>query len=252
VNDLPGVTTDTIAAARNSLVLYNVSPTCAFQMTEIATLAKFGLIDSDRTDFYRYDIGEPEITWLDATGSTRTLTGMIVPFGANRLALARVEMRDDSGLENWYDREDGTRRTIDTDLADGVNLRTDQTLSVFGVVKPIPTSITSGTYSNQFVAENRIASLAVVVRDSMDAAVEVSTRTVGLERVYVAAAPDWVSPSIYEFRHEYRFDQAGAYTIECTALDTLGAPVSGTSATLHVRVDSAAPRRREAGGWRLY
>ena len=94
VNDLSGTVLDTIAVANNTMFVYNINSASTTYSVELAPILKYNLQDSANTTFLYYSNGEPFLTYIDTTGTSRNIASTIMPFtGTNRLALTRVEVR---------------------------------------------------------------------------------------------------------------------------------------------------------------
>lgn len=240
VNNLSGNLLDTVSAAQNDILLYNVSPTSATQMTETGTLVFTDMIDDPATSLHYYDIGEPGLSYVEAGSSeVVVLEGSItdLAFG-DRLALYRAEVLADDGADrdNLYTPGDPTPRLVDTDVSDGVVLGSGQELDLYGLCAPIPSATQPGEYHNQYVVTNRVAAIHYVVRDGDGAAVLDTTREVNLGRIYDASQPERVSRSIYEFKHDLALPAAGSYVVHASGLDVDGALVDGAAESFPLTV----------------
>ena len=239
VNTAAAAQVDHVADARNDVLLYNISLTSATSRIEIGAIVANGLVN-DQTTFHYYDVGEPSITWLDAAnGASTSRTGSIATLpDSARLAVTRVESRIDSGilLDNSYDVGDTTHLFVDTDVSDGVLVRSGYEFSVFGVVAPIPSTVTPGPLAHQYRIDNAIDSVRYVIRSSEGQVVQQSTHAVGLNRRYDPfGSPGSVATSVYEFEHAFRITTGvGAYTLTMAGLDAKGQPVAGAAATFAV------------------
>lgn len=80
VNYLPGTLIDTVQTACSTNTLYNVGSSSTFYQVELSAIMNSSNVDSNRTTFLYYDIGEPEITWRNAsTGLFETRYGVMAP-----------------------------------------------------------------------------------------------------------------------------------------------------------------------------
>ncbi len=241
VNDLTGTTIDTVAAAYNDLLIYNVRATSATNTVETAALVRYELTESERSVFHYYDIGEPTITYVNGDAASVTVDGAYATFATDdRLVLPRVEIQDAGTTlgDNLYYVDDTTPTELDLDVSDGVTVGTTDVFSVFGVVRPIPSTVTAGTHNYEFSIDDRIAQIAYTITDAGGATVETATRDVELERSYDDTNRTSLSGSVYEFKHEFTIDDgAGTYTVALIGLDTLGAEVTGTAESFTVVVE---------------
>jgi len=238
-NDLAGTVVDTVAAAVNDLLVYNVRDTSATNTVEIGALVHNGLVESANTVFHHYDIGEPEITYVDEGGQSVSLDGQYATFGASPLVITRVEIQaaDASTGDNLYNTGDTTPKELDLDVADGVTVGPGEEFNVFGVVTPIPSETSPGEHDHEYMIANRIAQVRYDIRDGGGTIVDTQTKEVDLARIYDPTDPTWLSNSIYEFMHELTIESgAGVYTVELVGLDADGAEVGGTAQSFTVTV----------------
>lgn len=241
VNTSPSAQVDNVADARNDLLLYNISETSATSRIEIGAIVANGLLN-DQTTFHYYNIGEPSLTWIDATtGVAASRTGSIAALpDTERLVVTRVESRVDDGIlqDNRYDVGNPTPLSMDTDVSDGVHVRTGDEFSVFGVVAPIPSSVRPGPLPHQYQIDNSIDSVRYELRSSQGQIVQRSTHPVGLTRRYDPfASPSTVATSVYEFAHAFRIASgAGIYTLVMAGLDGRGQPVAAAADSFSVTV----------------
>ena len=111
VNDRPGTLIDTPTSADNALFIYNLNAGSTTYSVELSGILKNGLADSPATSFVRYDIGEPAMTYNDASAGVRTLTGNPVPFPAGRrLVLYRAEIVTPNGAKTCTTRTTSRRQ----------------------------------------------------------------------------------------------------------------------------------------------
>jgi len=240
VNTFPDSLRDTLADAQNDLLLYNISGTSATQRIEIGGLVSSGLL-TQQTTFHYYDIGEPFIPYLDAsTGMPASLSGTITAFEpGDRLALTRIEIEPagESGEDNLYDFGAVRQRGIDTDLDDGVALDPSREFSIYGVTAPLPSATRPGPLPHQFEVANSIRSIEYRIRSEDGSLVLADSRPVGLKRLFEPVhAQSRSMLSIYEFKHRFRLDESGTYTVSAHARDAEGAEVPGGAATFQITV----------------
>lgn len=240
VNTVEGVSYGTPDNARIGFILYNLIETGTTSRLEIGKALLTGAIDSPNTFFCRYDIGEPEITYTTMTSEERTIGGSITPLDeGDRLELSRAEIRvlGSGDGDNKYNIYDETPKILDLNLADGVEMTTDEEFSVFGVVTPIPTTVTEASYL-YYMADNRISKVRYSIIDAQGTKIAVTTRDLNLGRVYIQSEPDRLFYSIFEFEHEFDFSAMsitpGTYTVHLIGLDINGDEISGTEETFTV------------------
>ena len=139
--------------------------------------------------------------------------------------------------DNRYNLYDKTPKALDLDPSDGIAITMGEEFSVFGVVTPIPTTVTEASYL-YYAADNRISRVRYRIMDGQGAPIVVTTRDLNLGRVYIESDPDQLFYSIFEFEHEFDFHSmnldAGIYTIRLIALDEQDNEVSGTEETVTV------------------
>ncbi len=241
VNTVEGVSYGTPANARIGFILYNLVENGTTSFLEIGKALLTGVIDNRNTIFFRYNIGEPQITYSTMTSEEKTIEGSIIPFDyGDRLELTRAEIRMIGGADgdNRYNLYDNTPKTLDLNLADGIQTSTGEEFSVFGVVTPISTSVTEKEFL-YYAADNRISKIRYHIRDAQGVEIAVTTRDVNLGRVYEQSKPDTFYYSIFEFEHEFNFNAMnlipGTYTMNLIALDNSGNEVSGTQETFTVK-----------------
>jgi hypothetical protein len=241
VNTAADARVDNVADARNDVLLYNISLTSATSRIEIGAIVANGLLN-DQTTFHYYDVGEPSIAWTDATtGAGRSRTGTIATLpDSERLVVTRVESRIDDGIlrDNRYDAGDTAHMSVDTDVSDGVLVRTGYEFSVFGVVAPIPSTVKPGPLAHQYQIDNSIDSVRYVIRSSQGQIVQRSTHPVGLNRRYdPVGSPGSVATSVYEFEHAFHITTGvGTYTLVMAGLDAKGQPVPAAADSFAVTV----------------
>ena len=240
VNTVDGTSYGTPDNAKIGFILYNLVETGTTSRLEIGKALLTEVIDSPNTFFFRYDIGEPEITYTTMASEEKTIDGSIVQFDrGDRLVLTRAETRmiGTGDGDNRYNLYDKTPRTLDLDVANGIEMKTGEELSVFGVVAPIPTTVTETSYL-YYAADNRISKVRYQIKDTQGAEIAVVTRDINLGRVYTQSEPDRLFYSIFEFEHEFDFNamnvHPGIYTVRLVALDGYDKEVPRTEETFVV------------------
>ncbi|MBU0735047.1 MAG: hypothetical protein KKG10_12950, partial [Proteobacteria bacterium] len=240
VNTVDGATYGTPENAMIGFILYNLKGDGATSRLQIGKALLTEVIDSPNTFFFRYDIGEPKITYTTIASEEKTLDGSIVPFDqGDRLVLTRAEIKmiGTGDGDNRYNLYDKTPMILDLDFSDGIATTASEEFSVFGIVTPIATSVTESSYL-YYIADNRISQVRYRIRDVQGNEIAVTTREVNLGRVYIESDPSLLFYSIFEFEHEFDFNAMniipGTYTVELIALDETGDEISGTAETFVV------------------
>jgi hypothetical protein len=240
VNTIEGVTYGTADNAQIGYILYNLIETGPTSRLEIGKALLTEVIDSPNTHFFRYDIGEPKITYTTMTSEVQVIDGSIVPMEhGDRLALTRAEMKiiGTGDGDNRYNLYGTTPTTLDLDIGDGIRVAIDEEFSVFGVVTPIPASVTEASYL-YYKADNRISRVRYRIMDAQESEVAQTTRDLNLGRVYIESDPDRLFHSIFEFEHEFDLNAMaivpGQYIFHLIALDENGDEISGTEETFVV------------------
>jgi PKD repeat protein len=244
VNDRPGTLVDTVPVADNRMFVYNINNGSTTYKIELSAILRYHLVDSPRTMFLSYDIGEPSITWNDAsTGNVQTVPGTPVPFpSSDRMHVARVEIlnQTNTSYENLFDPNDVTTpKILDFDLSDGVSYPAGREFVVYGAVKPIASTVTSTGTPYEFTINNRITHIVSVIRDSEGRVVSTTRHDVNLSRLYNSGSPQRFN-SLWEFGIEVTGLAPGVYTMGLAGTDAYGATMPGATAAFPVTVLHAA------------
>ena len=241
VNTVEGVSYGTPENAQIGFILYNLVKDGVTCRLEIGKALLTDVVDSPNTLFFHYNIGEPEITYTTMESEEKTIDGAITPFDyGDRLVLARAEIKmiGTGDGDNKYNLYDETPKTLDLNLADGITMAASEEFCVFGVVTPIPTTVTESSEYLYYIADNRISSVRYRIKDAQGNEIAVTTRDVNLGRVYIKSKPDELFYSIFEFEHEFDFNAMniipGTYTVDLIALDKNKEEISGTAETFTV------------------
>ncbi|PWR70384.1 hypothetical protein [Methanospirillum lacunae] len=241
INDQNGTVIDTPVVANNSLILYNINEKSTTYGVELSTILKYGLEDNRNTTFLLYDIGEPYLTYIDSgTGTRVNVTGTLTSFQeGNRMAFTRAEMyqSDFPEHENTFDPWNNTTlMQVDYNLSDGITVPSGDVFMLYGVTKPIQSSVNETNIPHRYTINNRIAHVTYLIRDEDGNDVYNSTRSVNLSRLFNQGSSDRFN-SIFEFGHEFRMtDKPGRYTIISQGIDLAGKPVEGAENTITVTV----------------
>jgi PGF-pre-PGF domain-containing protein len=248
VNDLYGTTIDTIAASDNTMFVYNINSASTTYSVELALILKYGLQDGAKTTFLYYSNGEPVLTYTDATGVPRQVTSSLRQFsGNNRLALTRVEVRNPASqsYENLYNPNDTFPKTVYTDLAGTINLNQGQYFTVYGVTKPVASTVQATATPYWYAIDNRIANLTTTITDSRGTVVSTATHPVNLSRYYNnypgSSNPYQKFNSLFEFGSDITtLTMPGNYTVSLTGTDLAGSIVPGTASSFSVQVNTVS------------
>ena len=71
VNDRPGTLIDNPVVANNTMFIYNINSGSATYGVELSAILRYGLQDGPNTTFLYHDIGEPSMTYNDASAGLR-------------------------------------------------------------------------------------------------------------------------------------------------------------------------------------
>jgi len=240
VNDQPGTLIDTATVANNSMFIYNINSGSATYGVELAAFLKFGLVDDSDTTFFYYDTGEPAMTYKDAVAGVRSLNGNPLPvLAGKRLILVLTETFSQSGtsFENLYDPNDVTTpKTLNFNPAAGITVTKGNEFVIYGVTKPIASTVTATTTPYKFAIDNRIARINCTITDSTGALVSTGMHDVNLSRFYDVGGQTRYN-SLWEFDIEVTgLPAPGTYNVTLAGLDVSGTTVAQTSAMVPVTV----------------
>ncbi|MDD5023840.1 MAG: 6-bladed beta-propeller, partial [Methanoregula sp.] len=239
VNDLNGTMVDTMAVANNTMFMYNINSEGTTYAVELAPILRYKLQDSANTTFLYYSNGEPFLKYVDTTGTTRIISSTIIPFtGTNRLALTRVEVRStpSSSYENLYDPNDTAQKTVYTDMSGGITLTQGQEFIIFGVTKPIASTVSATSYPYWYSINNRTSQISYTITNSSGGVVLTASHDVNLSRYYTPGSTMRFN-SLFEFGSEFTsLTTPGTYTVSLHGTDVSGTVVTGTGSTFNVTV----------------
>jgi PGF-pre-PGF domain-containing protein len=238
VNDRPGTKTDIPVIANNSMFIYNLNSGSATYGIELASILKFSLADSPNTTFLYHDIGEPQITYNDASAGVKTLNAIQTPFTTNRrLALYRAEIVSTSiaSAENLYDPNDVTTpKTLNLNPGGGITVPQGKKFVLYGVTKPIPSAVTATATPYRFTINNRIAQINCTITDAAGTLVSTGMHDVNLARLYTAGSQTRFN-SLWEFGIEVgELPSPATYTVSLEGFDVSGNPVAQTATSFTV------------------
>ncbi|WP_319579436.1 hypothetical protein [uncultured Methanospirillum sp.] len=243
VNDQNGTIIDSPAVANNSLILYNINEKSTTYGVELSSILKYGLEDNRNTTFLYYDTGEPYLTYTDQkTGIQENITGNLTPFPKDcRMIFTRTEIyqNDNHEQENTFDPwNNTTAMQVDYNLSDGITILPGDECILYGVTKPIRSSVNETKIPHRYTINNRIAVITYSVLDEDGNDIYNSSRSVNLSRLFTQGSSDRFN-SIFEFGHEFRSpDKPGRYTISSQGIDLTGKVVEGTESIMPVTVQS--------------
>lgn len=244
VNDLYGTAKDVVAVSNNTMFIYNINSASTTYSVELAPILKYGLADGENTTFLYYSNGEPTLTYKDSSGASREVTSSLKQFsGSNRIALTRVEVRNptSTSYENLYDPNDTVSKTAYTDLSGTISVNQGQYFTIYGVTKPIASTVQTTSTPYWYTIDNRTANISCTITDSKGNIVSTSTHEVNLSRYYNNYPGSWNPTqkfnSLFEFGSEITtLSTLGTYTVSLTGKDLTGSAVSGATSTFSLSV----------------
>lgn len=193
--------------------IYNVSQSSATYNVEVGQLAYDNAInDYSRVTYYYYNIGEPILP-------NGCIEGTFKQFDTDKpITLTRADYPTGSSEDNYVNINNLENMKSDTDLSDGIHVKAGETVSFYGVCKPIPSDVTRDD-SNKYTIDNRITYIRYTYL-SYDMPIEI-IRPVTLTRVYpesdfharldlmregiFSMEAATVASSILEFKHDFVF-----------------------------------------------
>ena len=232
-NDLAGTTVDTVAAARNDCLVYNIGNTSATLQVELAAILRNGLEDSSTTTFTHYDIGEPSTGWADpATGAAESVTGRPVAYPAGtRVVYTRAEITDEPVRENYFNTVmNDSRKTVDTTPMH-VTITQGENLTFYGVTRAIATTLTGTGSACRYIPEDQIATY-IYENETLGRFTFTGCLMREFEGGYIGSAN-------YEFGHAFADTAAmpaGTWLLAVSAYNTTGALVEKTNRTIELEV----------------
>lgn len=215
-------------------VIYNISENSLTQRVALGRIAFQGWLDTEEIYFYRYDIGEPCLTY-EKWGETLCREGVITRFEeGNGLALTRAEIIGATVSESVCRPFENAGRTELYPFAAAI-VRPGDTLRLYGVVTPIQPRLSEVVPEPDaaFTIQNRIDKICYVFEDMLDGVFHTEEHRVGLTRFYEAGP----SVSIYEFRHTFTLPQSlrgRVVTVFASAYDSRGEKVRGAGASFYL------------------
>lgn len=243
-NLLPGITGSRPYAHENHVVIWNVHEGAVTQKVEIGAIARAGLVESPRTEWLHYDIGEYAIDCAERVGGEkRHWEGRIVPFGpGRRLEVTRVEVRPPgaSSGEATYVTSDATPRRIERDLSAPLVVTPGERVFLCGVTRPLATDETAGPEPATWKLHNRVMRVRYRLTDANLRVIGEMVKDVRLARTTVDGK---TVDAIYEFRHELDpGGHVGTVNVTFVGLDARGVEVPGTSGAFRITRRGAPPK----------
>ncbi len=236
VNFLDSVNYGTDEDAQVTYVLYNLDRSSYTQKLEVASVLKANLTGTKRTQFIYYDIGEPSLSYVPASTDKAekiSIDGRFRQFKwGDNLNLTRAEIFDynPEDHDNQCNLESETPMIIDLSPEDGLELALGDEISIYGVVPPIPTTVTAITDPHSeffYSADNYIQNIRYTI-SSRDESEKLETKIVNLGRKYTTSQENYYY-SGYEFKHDFHLEKKGRYVFELQVMDKNGAEIAGGS-----------------------
>lgn len=233
-------------------ILYNIHATSTSQVVEIGGMAHALRLRAPSLLCHHYDIGDPAVSYDVGDGTVAIRQGTIVPFNTDdRLVLTRAEIRG-NGISNvpaadYVCSPDLADKQVDWNVADGVEAKPGQLVSLFGVVVPIQPALSDVVVSSDgtYTVNNRIDTVRYALFEEGQEVVSFD-RMVELTRFGVDNRP-----SLYEFRHDIPLSgdiDARTITVRLSAFDSHGNAVGGTEEEFLLTVRSSGGGGNSGGG----
>ena len=157
----------------------------------------------------------------------------------DKLALTRAEVNDQDGNvdDNTYIVGNTRPTEVDLDFSDGVQVKSGEEVSFFGVAVQIPSTVQAGETAYEYVIDNRISWIRYTILDESSEMVSEEVKEVGLNRYYDPSDLSRPALSLYEFKHEFTPPaEPGTYTFIVQALDAGFQAVDGGAETFLLQV----------------
>jgi len=253
-NDLAGTLVDTVPAAENDYIVYNVGNISATLQVELAAILRCDLADSDGMTFTHYDLGEPTLAWVDReTGVAQAVTGGLTAYPVEtRIVYTRAEITNEPVRDNYFNTSTtDSRKTVDT-TPNCVAITQGDNLTFYGVMRPIATTLTEAGSAYRYTPDDQI--LTCVYEN---ATLGTFTFTGCLIREFDGG---FMGDANYEFGHAFANTTAmpaGTWLLSVSAYNTTGALVEKTNTTIELQVvppsqvSAMAAEAREAPGFGL-
>lgn len=209
-------------------VIYNISENCSQQNVELGHIAFQGWLGTDEIYFYRYDIGEPSVTY-EKWGEQVTREGEIMRFvEGETLTLARAEIIRDADAESPY-LPCAPAGRAELFPFSAVILRPGETFRLYGAVTPLQPHLSEVVAGDDatFTVLNRADKIRYEFVDALDGVLHREEHAVGLIRRCGSDA----AVSIYEFRHTFILPEAlrgRVVTVFASAYDAKGVFIEGS------------------------
>lgn len=221
------------ATGKVHFIIYNVRNTSTTYAVELATLQRMGDVNNaQRLVNYYYEYGEPKLN--------NGVESDIARFDdKDKLALVRAEISEDASNDNEYDWDNVTSDGIeyDLDLSDGVDVETNDFLSIYGVSAPIQIDEDDilDKQDNSYQLNNKMTTLHYQI-DGDGVNIQFD-KEVELNRI----SGSWDNYSELEFKHTIEITEAmkgKQLTVSVSGYDKYGNKVDGSDEKFVVNVAS--------------
>ncbi|MDO5843601.1 MAG: hypothetical protein Q4Q53_00430 [Methanocorpusculum sp.] len=168
VNYLEGTLIDNPETADNTLTVYHVGVKPATYQVELAIILTDGYVDSEKTTFLYYDIGEPDVTWRNAaTGKFETLPGTLKEFpkvSAGKDSRIRYTHADISAEDNLLSPGNLNLEALNNSTLDirvdkspyNVKILRGENVIFYGVTRPIEAEVLPLETSDRGIPQDQI------------------------------------------------------------------------------------------------
>lgn len=213
--------------------IYNVSEDSTTWKVELATIQNLNKInDSTSLKNYYYDIGDTSVSGI---------TGKFKEFEENdNLELNRVDFPEGTSQDNYVDITSLDQVNTDTDLTDGILANSGETISLYGVVKPIQAAKEDIVYDedkSEYKINNKIDTLKYsITGENVN---QTFTKKIGLNRKFDSTT---TTNSLLEFKNDILIDEQWAgklLSIKLEGYDSHGNRIDGTQETISLQVSDA-------------
>lgn len=215
-------------------IIYNIGEESPAQRSGLGHIAFQGWLDTEEIYFYRYDIGEPSLTYKK-WGETKRRDGVLTRFQSSaKLALTRAEIIANLPQDHDYFPEENAGKATLYPFA-SVIVNPGETCRLCGVVTPIQPRLSEIIVRDDatFTVQNRIDKIRYVFKDMLDGVLHVEEHKVGLTRFCGAERYS----SVYEFSHTFMLPETmrgRIVTIFVSAVDRHGELVSGSQEAFYL------------------
>ena len=209
--------------------IYNIEQTSTTYTVEIPVIMLTGSINnSNRLVCYYYDVGDISVGGI---------VGQLIPFEhTDRLQIMRADYSDDTSVENFVIFEELEDVVSDFIVDDGINTAPGETISLFGVVKPIQLGadeIIRNDRESTFELLNRISRVEYTITgDNINLVV---SKEVGMIRK--RSGNEYLS--LMEFKHDFYIPNewtGKTVNLFLAAYDENGVQIDGTTESINIYV----------------